>query len=56
MIELEKARHRLAELGLNQAAQSLDAVLEAAGRHQAHIFLFSMNCWKQKSKSVNAET
>jgi len=40
MIELEKARHRLAELGLNQAAQSLDAVLEAAGRHQSTYLSF----------------
>ena len=35
MIELEQARHRLEELGLAQAAQSPDAILEAASRGQS---------------------
>ena len=34
MIELEQARHRLEELGMWQAAQLLEAILEAASRSQ----------------------
>jgi hypothetical protein len=34
MIELEQAHHHLEELGLGQAAQSLDAILEASSRSQ----------------------
>jgi len=40
MIELEQARHRLEELGLGQAAQSLDAKLEAASRSQSTYLSF----------------
>ncbi|WP_342405116.1 IS21-like element helper ATPase IstB [Brevibacillus sp. FSL K6-2834] len=40
MIELEQARQRLEELGLGQAAQSLDAKLEAASRSQSTYLSF----------------
>lgn len=40
MIELEKVRYHLTELGLNQAAQSLDALLEVAGRSQSTYLSF----------------
>src|SRR5690606_23078117 len=40
MIELEQARLRLEELGLEQAAQALDAKLEAAGRSQSTYLTF----------------
>jgi len=40
MIELEQARHRLEELGMEQAARSLDAVLESASRSQSTYLSF----------------
>lgn len=40
MIELEQARHRLEELGLGQAAQALDAILEAASYGQSTYLSF----------------
>ncbi|MCI3919435.1 IS21-like element helper ATPase IstB [Paenibacillus sp. TRM 82003] len=40
MIELEQARLRLEELGLEQAAQALDAKLEAASRNQSTYLSF----------------
>lgn len=40
MMELEQARHRLEGLGLGKAAQSLDAILEAAGRSQCTYLSF----------------
>lgn len=40
MIELEQARLRLEELGLEQAAQALDAKLEAASRSQSTYLSF----------------
>jgi DNA replication protein DnaC len=40
MIELEQARHHLEELGLGQAAQSLDAILEASSRSQSTYLSF----------------
>lgn len=40
MIELEQARLRLEELGLGQAAQVLDAKLEAASHSQSTYLSF----------------
>lgn len=40
MIELEQARHRLEELGLEQAVDSLDAKLEAASPSQSTYLSF----------------
>jgi DNA replication protein len=40
MIELEQAHHHLEELGLGQAAQSLDEILEASSRSQSTYLSF----------------
>ena len=40
MIELEQARHRLEELGMGQAAEVLDAILEAASHSQSTYLSF----------------
>ena len=56
MIELEQARHRLEELGMWQAAQLLEAILEAASRNQNTYLSFLNELLEARSRSANAET